>query len=203
MTFNVTLFYADPKKLTRLGRDSNNPFYKLKLLVLESLPVSCSTHSRHSGTVTLPADAADAVTRISNPQALVNKNVRVQNEVVALSLMRDAFAAEWEDLVPPLYVWSPSSEGRGWILQEYKQGVQLDHVFGDLKQNTQRNIVRQIVSVYKLIQNYELPASVQGCGGLSFDEAGHVVTGPTAIPCGGPFNTLPNIYSQMLRTQME
>lgn len=151
----------------------------------------------------LPTDTADAVIRISNPQALVNENVRVQNEVAAMSLMRDALAGEWEGLVPHVYGWSPSSEGRGWIVQEYKHGVQLDKSFGSLDSERQRDVVRQVVSFYKLLQNYRLPASVQGYGGLGFDEAGQVVTGPTTIPCGGPFDTLPDMYAQMLRRQLD
>ncbi|KAH8650411.1 hypothetical protein BGZ61DRAFT_469390 [Ilyonectria robusta] len=77
---------------SRLGRDSNNFVYRLKLSVSDSLPVSPSANCRRPGTVTLPTDTADAVIRISNPQALVNENVRVQNEVAAMSLMRDALA---------------------------------------------------------------------------------------------------------------
>ncbi|KAI5865344.1 hypothetical protein GGS23DRAFT_618394 [Durotheca rogersii] len=177
---------------SRLGHDSNNFVYRLKLSVSDSLPVSRPSHYRRPGTVTLPADATDAVIRISNPHALVNENVRVQNEVAAMSLMRDALAGEWEDLVPRVYAWSPSSEGREWIVQEYKQGVQLDKLFGDLGPESQRDVVRQVVPVYKLIQNYQLSVF-----------ADHVVTGPTTIPCGGPFDTLLDMYARMLRRLLD
>ena len=41
------------------------------------------------GTVSLPAACLSIVIRISNPQALVNHETRVENEVAAMVLMRD------------------------------------------------------------------------------------------------------------------
>lgn len=174
------------------------------MLELEILPVAQAPHaSNRPGTTTLPADEHHAVIRISNPQSLVNENVRVQNEVAAMSLMRNALAGEFEDLVPLVYDWAPSSEGRGWILQEYKKGVQLDKALRELGEEEQRDIVRQAVAVYKRIQDYQLPESVQGYGGLQFNSTGTIITGETTIPCGGPFETLSEMYAQMLRRQLD
>jgi hypothetical protein len=61
--------------------------------------------------------------RISNPQALVNEEVRVQNEVAAMWLTRQALSGYELRLVPEAYGWCPSSDDRGWILEEYKEGV--------------------------------------------------------------------------------
>jgi hypothetical protein len=121
-----------------------------------------------------------------------------------MSLMREALVGYDEDLIPQVYAWNPSSEGgRGWILQEFKQGVQLDQAFGDLNQDHQRDLVRQIARVFKIIQDYRLPSSARGFGGLTFDSSGNIVTGPTTIPCGGPFHEFHHMYVQMLRRQLD
>lgn len=119
--------------------------------------------------------------RISNPQALVDENIRVQNEVAAMSLMRQALSSCKDRLISDTSAWSPSSEGREWILQEYMRGTQLDKDFGDLDSDCQRDIVHQIADVFKLIQEYRLPDSVIGYGGLCFNDSGDIVPGPKTI----------------------
>jgi hypothetical protein len=81
-------------------------------------------------------------------------------------------------------------------------GSQLDKDFGGLDAARQQDLIRQIADVYKLVQSYQLPTSVKGYGGLGFDDAGNIVTGPTTIPCGGPFNEFHEMYAQMLRRQL-
>ena len=82
--------------------------------------------------------------------------------------------------------------------------MQLDKAFGDLDRGKQRDLVGQIAQVYKQIQTFTLPDSIQGYGGLGFSPTtGAIVTGPTTIPCGGPFACLEDFYSQMFRRQLD
>jgi hypothetical protein len=67
----------------------------------------------------------------------------------------------------------------------------------------QQDILRQVADVYKLIESYKLPESVKGYGGLAFNDAGDIITGPTTIPCGGPFSEFHEMYTQMLRRQLD
>lgn len=92
------------------------------------------------------------VIRISNPQALVNEEVRVQNEVAAMSLMSQALSSYRDRLVPNVYAWCPSSQARGWILQEHMVGTQLDQDFRGLDPERRRDLLRQIAEVFKLIR---------------------------------------------------
>ena len=169
------------------------------------------------GTVSLPTTSSSVVIRISNPQALVNHETRVENEVAAMMLMRDALSAYISQIVPQVYDWtsaSPANTILGYILQEYKPGVGLDTTFGlggssDQESSFQefdsvkkQDLLRQIAEVLKLIQSYKLPPTVKGYGGLRFDEAARIITGPTTIPCGGPFMTYPEMYAQMLQHQL-
>lgn len=82
------------------------------------------------------------------------------------------------------------------------EGSQLDKDFAGLDTARQQDFICQIADVFKLVQSYQLPASVKGFGRLGFDHSGNIVTGPTTIPCGGPFNEFHEMYTQMLRRQL-
>lgn len=208
--------------LKTLGRDSNNFVYQVELAPTDAHAIADPQLNKIAkpGTTSLPEDVSAVVIRISNPQALINHEVRVENEVAAMTLMRDALSSYSSNLIPEVYDWSsctPSIKDSpfGYVLQEHKPGVGLDSTFGlsanseqktsfeDLPEDKKRDLLAQIAAVFKLIQSYELPSSVKGYGGLRFDEAGNIVTGPTAIPCGGPFETYPEMHAQMLRFQLE
>ncbi|KAK6209010.1 hypothetical protein LQW54_006758 [Pestalotiopsis sp. IQ-011] len=208
--------------LNTLGRDSNNFVYKVELAPKDAHATANPQLNRIAkpGTAPLPEDVSAVVIRISNPQALINHEVRVENEVAAMTLMRDALSSYSSSLVPEIYDWNsctPSIKDSpfGYVLQEHKPGTGLDSTFGlganseektsfeDLPEDNKRDLLAQIAAVFKLIQTYELPATVKGYGGLRFDEAGDIVTGPTALPCGGPFETYPEMHAQMLRFQLE
>jgi hypothetical protein len=134
---------------------------------------------------------------------MLNEDVRVQSEVAAMCLMRQALSSYKDRLIPDTYAWCSSKNGYGWILQEYMEGIQLDKTFKDLDRINKQDILYQIADVVKLIQNYSVPETVQGYGGLSFNESGEIVTGPTTIPCGGPFTEYHDMYVQMLRRQLD
>lgn len=186
-----------------LGRDSNNFVYRLTIFKAISPPTN-PTLSKvpRPGTVGLFAEDSQVVIRISNPQAMVNADVRVQNEVAAMCLMRQALSSYRVRLIPNIYAWCPSSRGRGWILQEYMRGTQLDQNFRGLDPKLRRDLLRQIAEVFKLIQSFRLPDSVDGYDGLRFNKSSDIVTGPTTIPCGGPFSDYHEMYTQMLRRQL-
>jgi hypothetical protein len=133
---------------------------------------------------------------------MLNEDVRVQNEVAAMCLARQALSTYKDRLIPHTFAWQSSAEGYGWILQEYMVGVQLDKAIHGLDSEHKQDILHQIADVFKLIQNYSLPESVKGYGGLTFNESGEIITGPTTIPCGGPFSEFYEMYVQMLRRQL-
>lgn len=133
---------------------------------------------------------------------MLNEDARVENEVAAMCLMREALSTYQDRLIPNTYGWCPSNDGYGWILQEYMGGIQLDKEFRRLDKDHKQDILHQIADVFKLIQRYPVPESVKGYGGLAFNESGEIVTGPTTIPCGGPFSEFHEMYTQMLRRQL-
>lgn len=80
--------------IDKLGRDSNNFVYRLELsrTVDEGAAASITEEIPQPGAVRLPAGKGQVVLRISNPQAMVNEDVRVQNEVAAIALMRQVLS---------------------------------------------------------------------------------------------------------------
>ena len=81
------------KSIKRLGRDSNNYVYHIQLKEVVGKLAPMSPTRQRPGTVSLSIDKTDVVIRISNPQALVNEQVRVQNEVAAMCLTRQALSS--------------------------------------------------------------------------------------------------------------
>ncbi|KAJ3569293.1 hypothetical protein NPX13_g6131 [Xylaria arbuscula] len=191
----------------KLGWDSNNFVYRVQLAPIEGAPPKSINElplQQQPGTTVLPSSTNEAVARISNIEAILNEGVRVENEVAAMCLMRNALGSLDTMLVPDVFAWGrPTSETPGWIIQEFKAGVQLDKAFGKMDPETQQNIQKQIARIFKLIQDCPLPESIVGYGGLAFAKSGEIITGPTSIPCGGPFRTLEDMYAQMIQYQLE
>jgi hypothetical protein len=157
------------------------------------------------GTVALPGGTKTLVVRLSNAEANLNEAVRVENEVSAMVLMRSALRGFGRKMIiPDVYDWQGASGGQqGYIVEQFMEGDQFRDDFGEMKRDDQERLLSQMADIFKAIQGFELPESIHGYGGLGFDEAGQVVTGPTAIPCGGPFASLTDMYSQFMRLQIE
>jgi hypothetical protein len=82
-------------------------------------------------------------------------------------------------------------------------GEPLDKVFPTLSDPQQREILSQLVRVFKAIQEYQLPSTITKYDGLDFDEKGEIISGPITFPWGGPFDTYENLYLEELKKQFE
>ncbi|KAK4442929.1 kinase-like domain-containing protein [Podospora aff. communis PSN243] len=154
----------------------------------------------------LPRGAAKLVMRVANPEAMLNEAVRAQSEVAMMLLMRQALAKldTNGNVVPRVYGWSPpkDSKEKGWLLMEFMPGVVLADAFPSLGWEKKTSILQQIARIFAAIQTFVLPSSVKGFGGLNFDDAENIITGPTPIHGGGPSDTLTDLYTEYFRTQM-
>ncbi|KAI9703535.1 MAG: hypothetical protein M1820_005839 [Bogoriella megaspora] len=151
------------------------------------------------GTQAIPAGTSSVVIRLSNFAWGYNHAVRVENEVAALSMARDALGAELQHLVPRVFAWSPATADQGWILQEYMPGQPLLEDFKVMKEQDQAKILGQMADVLGCFQAYEIPTSVQGYGGLRFGQAGEYLSAPLSLLDGGPFPT----YEALVRKTIE
>ena len=81
-------------------------------------------------------------------------------------------------------------------------GVPLDQKFGNLSSDAQKIILEQIAGALTSIQRYELPKTIHEYGGLTFDEAGNIVSAEMTILHGGPFKTLQDFYRSQFESQL-
>lgn len=125
--------YEKTTAVDKLGEDSNNFVYLVNLALTQSQPPLQETE-KTPGCVMLSTTASSVVIRISNPRAMLDEKVRVQNEVAALQLGRVALASYPKAIVPEVYGWSDSTSGLGysWILEQAMPGKPLGAAFESL-----------------------------------------------------------------------
>lgn len=187
------------KSISPLGRDSNNYVH---LVYLEDA-VERYSHGqlpRQPGTQALDLSVTKIVMRLSNPAAMLDEEVRVENEVAAMVLMRHALATTLRRIVPKVYAWEPAKEGCGWIAQEYLEGEQLSVRMTKLPADKATFVVDQIAELFAMIQRFD--PQVKGFGGLKFDEDGGVVPGRSSLWSIGPFDKYSDMYRGILMKQM-
>jgi hypothetical protein len=182
-----------------LGRDSNNYVH---LVHLEDAGEHCGHGelSRQVGTQALDLSVTKIVMRLSNPAAMLDEEVRVENEVAALALMRRALASAPRRVVPRVYAWEPAKEGCGWIAQEYLEGEQLSVQMTKLPADKATFVVDQIAALFAMIQRFD--PQLAGFGGLRFDENGEVVPGRSSLWSIGPFTKYSDMYHGIIMKQM-
>ncbi|KAE9399961.1 hypothetical protein BT96DRAFT_1100253 [Gymnopus androsaceus JB14] len=98
---------------------------------------------------------------------------------------------------------SASGDDQGWILMQHMPGCDLDTVFEKLSLEEQKPILSQIAEIFAKIQRCEIPSTVEGFGGLTFDERGCMVGGEMSLVRGGPFGTYVELWQGMLREELK
>lgn len=91
---------------------------------------------------------------------------------------------------------------QGFIIEENMRGDPLPGLTR-LGAESQREVLLQAAKIFNRIHSYQISKSINGYGGLNFDEKGNVVVGPTSIDCGGSFLKYENMYRGLFRTQMD
>jgi hypothetical protein len=152
------------------------------------------------GTVSIPDSTQHVVMRLSNAAAGLNDQNRVQNEVAAMSLARKALTPR--KIVPAIYGWASAAKDQGWILMEHMRGTPLDAAFEDMSSDDQSKALKEVVGIAGALQQYELPESIQGFGGLAFDLDSNIISGPLTMFSCGPFTTYAMLVKGVLYEQL-
>lgn len=155
------------------------------------------------------------IVRLSNPRALgLNNAHRVQNEVAAMHLVRDAVAQlgpRYVGLVPAVYAWkaatapNPVDEtGFGWTVMEYLTGSPLDAQFEKLDMAEKKPVILEIAAIFFAIQGVKLPPGVDRFGGLTIAE-GQIVSGQATLQelPGGPWRAYDEVWKHQISCQMK
>ncbi|KAF9895098.1 hypothetical protein FE257_004727 [Aspergillus nanangensis] len=160
------------------------------------------------GTVSIPPGTGRLIVRFFRPFDTFNQAVRAENKVTAMALSRSALSpSRLAGVVPRVYGWERGTDDQGnfgWVVEEFMEGKVLADDFPTMPLDKQKIILGQLAEVVKAFQGYELPATVTGYGGCTFDKDGQVVAGPPSFQCkGGPFQTVSVMYTGLLRWQLE
>lgn len=164
--------------------------------------VAYNQAQRQPGTHTIPPGLDTFIVRLPNPISGYNDKIRVQNEVAALSIARDALQAKFPDFVPRVFGWGSARHGHGWILQEHMAGKPLLDDFHQMSDNDKALILRQMADVLTILQQYQLPATIRDYGGLDFGPSGEYVSAPLSILDAGPFTTYSGLVKATIQSKL-
>ena len=159
-------------------------------------------HASQPGTQKCPADLATFILRLPNPVSGYNDEVRVENEVAALSVARDALEKKHPGVVPRVFTWQSAKDNQGWMLQEHMPGEPLLEDFQKMSHQEQADILEQMADILACFQRHQLPESIKGYGGLSFDSAGNYISAPMGIMKGGPFPTYDVLVRETIQSKL-
>ncbi|KAM7211265.1 hypothetical protein V8F06_013362 [Rhypophila decipiens] len=197
-------------KTTPIQYEADFPFKYNNFVYRISFPLDISTRPRNAGLkqegcVPIPAGATEFIMRLSNADAEgMYQETRVQNEVAILTLASAALQHIEPHIVPRVFGWGPAAPGRlGWILQDLMPGVPLDDIFdpaGSLEQK--KDILGQMARILKGLQDYQLPKSIKGWGGLTFDDSGAIISALMPSVGAGPWKSLEDSYRGRLKVAL-
>lgn len=150
------------------------------------------------------------VVRICNPKAGgLSQGNRVENEVAAIYLAREglrAYKPELAELVPCVYAWEAASsaeDNMGWILMDYKEGVQLDAHFKSLDESNQALILEQMADTFTGVQKASVPKQMTQLSGISIDADGKMAIGEMTTADGGPWSSYIEFWKSKLAEPLE
>ncbi|KAI0395070.1 phosphotransferase enzyme family-domain-containing protein [Xylariaceae sp. FL0594] len=166
-------------EITPIAYDETLPFRYNNFVYRISLPSSYTgtlenvggkSTPQQPGTVPVPSGCKHFILRLSNPFAEgMHQETRVQNEVGLLTLAADALQ------------FMPGEP----LLDAFEEKISLEE---------KRDIVAQVVKLLKALQDYRLPDSLKGWGGVTFDKSGAIVSAAMPSVGAGPWSSLEESY---------
>ncbi|KAI3325201.1 kinase-like domain-containing protein [Xylariaceae sp. AK1471] len=201
-------------KITPIQYEDDFPFKYNNFVYRLSLPTGISGglgdangsgKPKQPGCVPIPAGTRDFILRLSNPDAEgMHQETRVQNEVGILTLASAALCHIKPTVVPRVFGWSGASRDYlGWILEELMPGAPLAEAFDKTMSLDQKTgILAQMAGLLKALQDYPLPESINGWGGVTFDDGGAIVSASMTSVGAGPWPSFEDSYRSRLKVAL-
>lgn len=82
---------------------------------------------------------------------------------------------------------------------EFKPGADLIDQFPALSLDEKKKVLEQFANIFAAIQAVKLPIGVTKFGGMTFNEAGEIVSGQMPLLVGGPWDDYESVWISMLR----
>lgn len=161
--------------------------------------------AQQPGCVPVPNDSKELIVRLVNPDAEgMAQTTRIENEVATIALASAALAGVALHIVPSVYAWGSASteSSQGWIMQKLMPGAPLDESFGTMELEKKREMFTEMAKILKALQDYELPASITGFGGVTFDGNGHIVRTAMTSVGAGPWPTYETSFKGRLEVAL-
>ncbi|KFY00530.1 hypothetical protein O988_03270 [Pseudogymnoascus sp. VKM F-3808] len=175
--------FKENPEVTPIQYDPECPFKYNNFVYRVSLPeliqVVGDGHQQ-PGCVPVPNSTKVLIFRLANPDAEgMIQTTRIENEVATITLASAALSS--------------------FVPSEHMPGAPLDESFGTMEHDKKRDILAQIAKILKALQDYELPGSITGFGGVTFDTNGHIVSTAMTSVGAGPWLT----YEASFKSRLE
>ncbi|KAK3990828.1 hypothetical protein QBC44DRAFT_324799 [Cladorrhinum sp. PSN332] len=173
----------------------NNFVYRVSLVspLLSDHSDSRWNGTSQPGTVAIPKGAKDLLMRLGNRDTEgVHQETRVENEVAIVNLVSAALGTVFRpSIVPRIYGWGSAAgeSAQGWILQEFMPGIGVDLLFGKHDLEQKKALLAQMAKIIKALQDFKLPPTITGYGGLTFNKSGEIVSATMPTVGAGPWPT--------------
>ena len=143
------------------------------------------------------------ILRLSNTDAeSMHYKTRVENEVGMLNLASAALSHIKPAVIPSVFGWSSASrENTGWILEELMPGLPVAEAFEKtMSLDQKKRILAQMAEMLKALQDFPLPDSIGGWGGVTLDDSGSIVSAPMTSVGAGPWSSFEGLFRGCLET---
>ncbi|CAG8973049.1 hypothetical protein HYALB_00010823 [Hymenoscyphus albidus] len=164
------------------------------------------SNARQPRCVPIPHGTKELIFRLANPDAVqgMNPATRIENEVAIIALASAALKHIHPRIVPSVYGWGSAAlqSSPGWIIQELMPGTPVDESFDDMSLEKKRSILEQMGRILKSLQDYELPPSITGYGGVTFDETGRKISAAMTSVGAGPWDSYEASFEGRLRVAL-
>ncbi|KAK2000712.1 hypothetical protein LX36DRAFT_679478 [Colletotrichum falcatum] len=188
----------------------NNFIYRVTLSSPTSTTIaikSLCSETLRPGTVPCPAGTTSLIVRLANPDPRtgINNANRVENEVAFMTLARQALAAsKYSGIIPDVYAWAGMSCDQAFVVQQCMPGVIPERAgFNDFSARDKVALFGQMADILALLQEFEIPKTVDRFGGLGFDRNGDVVSAQMTMFAGEPSATYVDFLRNMFRVKLQ
>ncbi|KAI1078276.1 phosphotransferase enzyme family-domain-containing protein [Whalleya microplaca] len=184
----------------------NNFVYNITLPLPITSDHSTENEARQPGCDPIPDGTKQFILRLTNPDAEgMSPETRVENEVAMINLAAAALRGFQPSVVPSVYAWGSAAteSSQGWIIQELMPGESVDESFASMDLQQKKLILSQMAKLLKALQDYQLPESITGLGGVTFDENGRVVSAAMTSVGAGPWPSYESSFKGRLGVALQ
>ncbi|KAI0421131.1 hypothetical protein F5X98DRAFT_330196 [Xylaria grammica] len=199
-------------KIEPISYDPECPFKYNNFVYRVTLPVS-TTSSRTAqdealqpGCDRIPDGITQFIMRLTNPDAEgMSPKTRVENEVALISLAAQALNHFQPPVVPSVYAWGSAAtkSSQGWIIQQLMPGEPVEPSYENMNVQQKKGILSQMAKLLKGLQDFQLPETITGFGGVTFDEKGRIVSAAMTSVGVGPWPTYEASFKSRLEVALQ